>query len=269
MPCHYLPEDLQSLRKPVLVALVLKQANKWLTKSFNSLKTNIPVIQAALLDPTNGFTTESPVPAGRNTNPSQDNSPVTLAAQPVAQPQTPEPLAEQTNNGMLPPTLVSLGRPSTVCTFQPSLASLQQIQMANLFLALSLVSTSSNQVHEIIKRGMPNTPYTKWLKSYQTALNLKSYLSDEEDPLSSGLPPNAKPLEIAQQRLDNQEMQWLQDCVAERPGVKQFKENCGRQMQNDNVIWQWSFAVDFLAEYYYKPCGAPGLGISASMLLFV
>ncbi|KAF9496548.1 hypothetical protein BDN71DRAFT_1430147 [Pleurotus eryngii] len=84
MPRPYLPEDLQSLRKLVLVALVLKQADKWLTKSFNSLKTNIPVIWAALLDPANSFTTKLPVLAGRNTNLSQDNGHVTLAAQPVA-----------------------------------------------------------------------------------------------------------------------------------------------------------------------------------------
>lgn len=160
------------MKKKALVALVLKQEDKWPTKSFNASKTNVPIIRAALLNPIHGFTTELPMPASRNT---QDDTliapaaqpvaqtPIAPIAQPVAQPQTPDPRAEHMNsrnpipvtpilqrmNGVLPPTPVSLDRPSIIHTFA---TNPQPTQPADPFPALSFVTTSSNQVHGTIKR---------------------------------------------------------------------------------------------------------------------
>ncbi|KAF9493321.1 hypothetical protein BDN71DRAFT_1432575 [Pleurotus eryngii] len=302
MPHPYLPEDLQSLRKLVLVALVLKQANKWLTKSFNSSKTNIPVIRAALLDPANGFTTESLVLAGRNTKPSQDNEP-----QAKHMNNTITPGLQRMNNvrKMLRIYLCNDQHPNTETQMIPctiaanevncegcrsgkwrvrAVEVIEKLQEAPaviinsvcakvLYMSAFLTSSGQNTPHDSSKVqesctldlhvmvGTSNMPYTKQLKSYQTALNLKSYSSDKkEDSLLSGLPLNTKPLEISWQHLDDQEIQSLQDCVTEWPGIKQFKENHGQQMQNNNVIWQWSFTVNFLAKYSHKPCDVPGLG---------
>ncbi|KAF9495352.1 hypothetical protein BDN71DRAFT_1506908 [Pleurotus eryngii] len=123
------------------------------------------------------------------------------------------------------------------------------------------VQDSTLELHVMV--GTPTAPYSKRFKSYQTALNLRSYSSDEDGQSSprarSSLPDDAKPLDIARQRLNDAEIQWLQDLVGAQPGAERFKENRGRLLQNVDIVFQWSFAVTFMAAYNRKPCGVPGL----------